>query len=157
VDVIDLGLVENAFKKNEDGSPKMQRRIRIVWETSRTRANGKPFTISKSYALSLYDGKNGGNAAALYTHLSSWLGQNWDGRFSSKMIVGREAELFTEHEKGKKDKSKTFAKVLAVHPLEDGQSFEASGTYKRYVEKGQNEAPHVGYDQPTEDDDETPF
>lgn len=135
VDVIDLGQQENTFKKGPDGSPVLERRVRIVWETARKRSNGKPFTISKSYKLSLYDGANGGNAAALYKHLSSWMGESWDGRFKSSALVGRTASLFIEHEKSKTDKTKTVAKVMAVHPLEDGDTFTPSGTYKRWVPK----------------------
>lgn len=154
VDAIDLGLQENTFKKNDDGSPLMERRIRIVWETSRMRADGiRHFTISRSFKLSLYDGANGGNPAALYVVLSSWLGAAWDGQFRSADIVGREAELFIEHEKGRKDKTKTFAKILAVHPLEDGQNFQASGLYKRFVDKSapKNDAA------PQADEEEVPF
>lgn len=135
VDVIDLGMQENTFKKGEHGEPLLEKRIRIVWETARKRSNGKPFTISKSYKLSLYDGSGGGNPASLYKHLSTWLGDSWDGRFSSRQLVGRPASLFIEQEKSKTDKTKTFAKVLAVNPLEDGDTFEASGTYKRFVPK----------------------
>lgn len=138
VDVIDLGLQENTFKKGADGSPAMERRVRIVWETARKKANGKPFTISKSYKLSLYDGANGGNAAALYKHLSSWLGEGWDGRFKSSALVGRTASLFIEHEKSKTDKTKTVAKVMAVHPLDDGETFTPSGTYKRWEPKDES-------------------
>lgn len=139
VDVVDLGKVENPFKKGENGETLMEHRIRIVWETARKRTNGKPFTITKSYRLSLYDGSGGGNQATLYKHLSSWLGESWDGRFSSKQLVGRSASLFIEHEKSKTDKTKTFAKILAVNPLEDGETFEASGLYKRFVPKDQGE------------------
>lgn len=164
VDVIDLGEQENTFKKNDDGTPMMQHKIRIVWETSRARSDGKRFTISKSYTMSLYDGSRGGQPAKLYTHMSSWMGDTWDGRFSAKRIVGQRAELFIEHEKGKQDKTKTFAKVLAVHPLE-GEEFNATGSYKRFVAKGQNEAPSVGYapderhdrNNAADDDDGVPF
>jgi hypothetical protein len=135
VDVIDLGMQENTFKKGEHGEPLMERRIRIVWETGRVRTNGKRFTISKSYKLSLYDGANGGNSASLWKHLSSWLGKTWDGKFRSADLVGRAALLFVENEKSKSDKTKTIAKILAVNPVEDGQTFTASGSYKRFVPK----------------------
>lgn len=139
VDVIDLGMVPNDFKKSETGAPVMQKRLRIVWETGRIKSNGQRFTISKSYSAKIYDGSNGGNPSALYVHVSSWLGPDWDGRFTSAMVIGRGAELFIEHEKGKQDKTKTFAKVLAVHPLEEGE-FRASGSYKRFIPKDDEEA-----------------
>lgn len=150
VDVIDLGMQENVFKKGPDGQPLMQRRVRLVWETAKKKADGRNFTVSKSYSLSLYDGSNGGNQAALYTHLASWLGAGWDGQFKSEQLVGRTAELFIAHEKLSQDKTKTFAKILAVNPLEDGENFEASGDYKRFVAK-------AGAAQAGEDDDPTPF
>lgn len=148
VDCIDLGMQENVFKKGPDGQPLMQRRVRLVWETAKKKSDGRNFTVSKSYSMSLYDGSNGGNQAALYTHLASWLGASWDGQFRSKQLVGRTAELFIAHEKLSQDKTKTFAKVLAVNPLEDGETLEASGEYKRFVAKAGATA---------EDDDPTPF
>lgn len=133
VDVIDLGEVPNTFKGGA-----LQKRLRIVWETARIKSNGQRFTISKSYSAKIYDGSGGGNQSALYSHISSWLGPDWDGRFTSKLIVGRSAELFIEHEKGKQDTTKTFAKVIAVSPLEEGE-FRASGSYKRFIPKDDDE------------------
>lgn len=135
VDVIDLGLVENPFKKNEDGTPEKVRKVKIVWETARKKKNGQPFTVSRQFKLSLYDGSGGGKSAALYDLLSAWLGASWNGKFSSKALVGTPAVLYVKHEPSKTDKTKVFPKVADVSPDESDNPYEASGTYKRFVKE----------------------
>lgn len=64
-DVIDLGLVESNF----GGKVKTQHKVRIVWQTGEKRDDGKFFTVSQRYTLSLHE------KASLRKDLEAWRGR----------------------------------------------------------------------------------
>lgn len=65
VDVVDLGPMVQEFA----GKKRTLHKIRIVWQISETRADGKPYSASKMYTLSLHE------KASLRKDLESWRGR----------------------------------------------------------------------------------
>lgn len=142
VDFIDLGHVPNIFKMDpETGQPEMIHKVRIVFETDRKRANGKPWHISTEAKLSLYDGSGGGNAAKLYTLLSNWLGETWDGKLRSREIVTTPALLAIIH-KPKKSGIGHSAVIDNIYPDDTDAPYQlVPGAYKRWTQDAVSEHP----------------
>lgn len=65
VDVVDLGIMAQEFA----GKKKTLHKIKIVWQISELREDGKPHTCSKMYTLSLHEKAN------LRKDLESWRGR----------------------------------------------------------------------------------
>ena len=78
-DVVDLGELEVSF----GGKKKKQHKVRIVWQISEARNDGKPYTASKRYTLSLHE------KATLRKDLESWRGR----KFSDAELKGFDLEV----------------------------------------------------------------
>jgi hypothetical protein len=56
--VADLGMIENEYQKNKDGSPKIQQKVEIVWAIDKTTEEGEALVIKKRFTLSTDDRAN---------------------------------------------------------------------------------------------------
>src|SRR5215472_2508299 len=65
VDVVDLGVLELTF----NGITERKHMVRFVWQIDENMENGKPFTVSRRFTLSLH------KKAALRAAIESWLGR----------------------------------------------------------------------------------
>lgn len=132
VDVVDLGLMENTKFPNEDGTPKIQHKIEVVWESSELMGDGRPFLVKKRYTLSL------GEKAALRHDLESWRGKAFTETerqgFDVEKLIGAPCILNVIHRPG--SKGGVFANVATVSPLIKGMTKPtASGQYVRVCER----------------------
>mgnify|MGYP006919626032 CR=1 FL=1 len=132
VDVVDLGVIKNDMFKNPDGTDKWQHKINVVWESSETMDNGRPFLVSKRYTLSL------GEKATLRHDLESWRGRPFTEDelrgFDVETILGVSALLNVVHKTG--SKGGTFANVASVSPLVRGmEKLQPSGDYVRVCDR----------------------
>jgi len=132
VDVVDLGLIENAKFPNEDGSPKLQHKIDVVWESSELMDTGKPFLVKKRYTLSLAEKAN------LRHDLESWRGKPFTDAerqgFDVEKLLGHACILSVIHKTG--SKGGTFANVATVSPLMRGMAKPtATGEYVRVCDR----------------------
>jgi len=53
--IADLGELENSFQKNNDGTPKMQHKVEVIWAIDKTTEEGECLTIKKRFTLSLHE------------------------------------------------------------------------------------------------------
>jgi hypothetical protein len=109
--VADLGTQDTTFK----GTPKKAHKILISWELSEKMADGRPFSISSRYTLSLFD------QAILRQHLESWRGKSFTeaelAGFDVKNVLGAYCLLSVVHNK---EGDKTYANVKGVMPVPKG-------------------------------------
>jgi hypothetical protein len=121
--VWDLGMQKTTF----NGEDKLRRKIVIAWEIQQlidapeSEYHGKPYMLSKTYTLSLYEN------ASLRKDLESWRGQPFNAEtitegFDVETLYGINCLLGVTHEQGWKDPSKTFANVSAILPLAKGMT-----------------------------------
>lgn len=152
VDVIDLGMIENSLFPNKDGSPKLQHKIEVVWESSELMDSGKPFLVKKRYTLSLSEKAN------LRHDLESWRGKSFTDAerlgFDVEKLLGHACILNVIHKAG--SKGGTFANVATVSPLMRGmEKPTASVGYVRMcerVEDPQHDADDFPIEAPDVDD-----
>ena len=137
VDVVDLGLTKNPFYGKDPAKPgtELVHKIRIHWETEKTKSTGKRFVISKTYKLSLYagKGKSGANKATLYKDLTSWFGEPITVFPPSEAFKDKAATLLITHEPGAD--GTVYNKIVSVDPDDDMDVLTPSGDYVRYVAK----------------------
>jgi hypothetical protein len=149
VDVIDLPHQKNRFfDPSNEKSKEFNDQLKLVWETAKRKKNGKPFTISRTFSKSLYDGAAGGNASGLFKILSSWFGPEFNGKFEAKRVAGRPALLIVRHEVKDGVTKAKLDNVLA----DESDPYVADGLYKRFVDR--NAAPAAVAE---EDEEGTPF
>lgn len=159
VDVEDMGdvLTEYAGKK------KSQHKVRIVWQIDEERDDGKLFSVSQRYTVSLHQ------KATLRRDLESWRGKSFTEdelkRFDLENLIGVPAMLNVIHAF---KEGKTYANVAGVMKLMKGLSAPVARDYVRKVDRAApqpqqaqppaSEAAWDGgdYDEPTFDD-EVPF
>lgn len=132
VDVVDLGNIENTRFPNEDGSPKFQHKIEVVWESSEKMVDARPFLVKKRYTLSL------GEKANLRHDLESWRGRAFTESerqgFDVEKLIGAPCILNVIHKAG--SKGGTFANVATVSPLMRGMEKPTpSGKYVRVCDR----------------------
>ena len=115
--VWDLGLQESTY----NGETKLRHKIIIAWELAQlidaptSEYHGKPYMMSKTYTLSLYDN------AALKKDLESWRGKPFtheeiEAGVDVEKLYGVNCMIGVTHVPGYKDPSKTFAGVSAILP-----------------------------------------
>ncbi len=106
--VVDLGTQDTTFK----GTPKKAHKILLSWELAELMADGRPFSVSSRYTLSLFE------QAILRQHLESWRGRSFTEEelvgFDVKNVLGKYCLLSIVHNK---DGDKTYANVKGVMPL----------------------------------------
>jgi hypothetical protein len=119
--VWDLGLQKTTFK----GAEKIKRKIVIAWEVTEkinspeSEYHDKPYMLSKTYTLSLYEGAN------LRKDLESWRGLPFSEAdlqtgFDVEKLYGINCFLGIKHEPDHSDPSKVYANVTAILPLPKG-------------------------------------
>lgn len=110
--VCDLGEQEVTFQ----GEAKMQRKVRVSWEIpGELMADGRPFSASKKYTLSLSEKAN------LRKDLESWRGRAFTDEelegFDLFNVVGKACMINVIHET---TNGKTYANVASVASLPKG-------------------------------------
>lgn len=109
--VADLGTQDTSFQ----GKPKKAHKILLSWELAETMEDGRPFSISSRYTLSLFD------QAILRQHLESWRGKTFTEEelagFDVKNVLGKYCLLSVVHNK---EGDKTYANVKGIMPLPKG-------------------------------------
>lgn len=109
--VADLGTQDTTFK----GTPKKAHKILLSWELAELMDDGRPFSISSRYTLSLFD------QAILRQHLESWRGRSFTDEelngFDVKNVLGKYCLLSVVHNK---DGDKTYANVKGIMPVPKG-------------------------------------
>jgi len=109
--VIDLGT--QTFQVM--GETKQAHQCVITWELGKTMEDGKPFTISEKYTVSLHE------KAKMRSVLESWRGRKFTEAerkgFELKNLLGKVCFLNIVHAKRG---DKTYANVASVMPVPDG-------------------------------------
>ncbi len=153
-DVVDLGILEVTF----GGQTKHQHKIRIVWQISEDKPDGKPFTVSKRYTLSLHE------KSTLRKDLESWRGR----KFTAKELEGFDVETvlsvpaFLNVIQEERDGT-TYSNVSVLMKLPKGMPAPTVREYVRVCERPPAEA--VAEPAPPDDpyahigitDDDVPF
>lgn len=114
--VADLGTQDTSFQ----GKPKKAHKVLLSWELAQPMEDGRPFSISSRYTLSLFD------QAILRQHLESWRGKTFTDEelagFDVKNVLGKYCFLSIVHNK---EGEKTYANVKGIMPVPKGmQKFE---------------------------------
>lgn len=115
--VVDLGTQDTTFA----GKPKKAHKILLGWELSELMSDGRPFSISSRYTLSLFD------QALLRQHLEAWRGRPFTDEelngFDVKNVLGAYCLLSVVHNK---QGDKTYANVNGIMPVPKGMEKPAA-------------------------------
>ncbi len=145
VDVIDLGLLDNAFKPGTK-----QHKVNVVWQIGEIRDDGKRHQVYKRYTFSINE------KATLRHDLESWRGKAFtrdeEMGFDIETVIGANCIVNVQHRV--KD-GKTYANVVSVMPLMKGMAKMAALDYKRYEPEQQDQA--TAPEQPAQDPFDVPF
>lgn len=127
VDIVDLGVLEVTFA----GETKKQHKIRVVWQIDEVNPeNGKPYTTSKRYTLSLHE------KAALRKDLESWRGRAFTDSelegfdVESVLGIGCLMNIIEVHKDGKK-----YSNIASLMKLPKGMSAPSPRDYVRVVDR----------------------
>lgn len=119
--VWDLGLQKTTYNDVE----KVKHQVVIAWEVvekinaPESEYHGKPYMLSKTYTVSLYEGAN------LRKDLESWRGTPFteteikDG-FDVEKLYGINCFVGIAHEQDRSGNGKTYANITAILPLAKG-------------------------------------
>lgn len=115
--VVDLGTQTFSVM----GETKQAHQVLITWEINKTMADGKPYTISEKYTVSLHE------KAKLRAVLESWRGRKFTEAerqgFDLKNILGKVCFINIVHtQKG----DKSYANVASVMPVPEGMPSPAA-------------------------------
>ena len=104
--IVDLGTREEQYK---DNPPKKRTLVHVTWEMPEaTMADGRPFSIGRSYTASLNEN------ATLYKDLVNWRGKPFSDEemlgFDVFKMIGAPANLFIEHNDDGKARIKNIFK-----------------------------------------------
>lgn len=123
--VADLGTQDTTFK----GTPKKAHKILLSWELSELMEDGRPFSISSRYTLSLFD------QAILRQHLESWRGKGFTEEelagFDVKNVLGKYCLLSIVH---KTEGDRTYANVKGIMPVPKGMDKPAAANKDVYFD-----------------------
>ena len=119
--VWDLGMQKTTFNNVE----KVKHQIVIAWEVvekinvPESEYHGKPYMLSKTYTLSLYEGAN------LRKDLESWRGTPFTETeisegFDVEKLYGVNCFVGIAHEQDRSGNGKTYANITAILPLAKG-------------------------------------
>lgn len=126
VDVVDLGIVTGQFGEKH--------KCRIVWEISESMDDGRPFTASKMYSVSLHE------KSSLRKDLRSWRGKAFTAEelngFDVEKVLGAQCQLVITHEE--KD-GIVYGNVTAVMKADRRHPLRASGEYIRFKDRPENQ------------------
>lgn len=121
--VWDLGMQETTY----NGETKLKHKVVVAWELSElinapeSEYNGKPYMLSKTYTLSLYENSN------LKKDLESWRGKPFTAEeitngFNVENLYGVNCLIGVAHQAKKNDASQVFANVTAILPPTKGMT-----------------------------------
>jgi hypothetical protein len=144
VDLVNLGMVDGPFGRKS--------KCRIVFELDSLMDDGRPFTISKTYTLSLHE------KSTLYKDLRAWRGRPFSSEelkgFDLERLIGASCQVLVTHVE--RDGS-IFGNVTAIMKSEKGKACQPSGNYQR-VRNGAAENPVVSdYDDSNVQNDQPSF
>ena len=144
VDVADKGMVETEW-----GS---KHKCRIVWEIAAPMDDGRPFTIGKTYTVSLHE------KSSLYKDLKGWRGRAFTADelrgFDLENVVGKPCQLVVVHED--KDGS-TYGNITAVMKADAKNQLKPSGRYTRAKDRNDAPAPAATPAPAQPEEDNIPF
>jgi len=148
VDVVDLGLSELTF----NGRTYRKHMVRVVWQIDLNMENGKPFTVSQRFTLSLH------KKAALRAAIERWLGRALTeaelGGFDLEELLGWACLLNIVHVVRH---GHQFANVSSIMCLPKGMEPLQPRDYVRVTDRQeQNGSSKPAEDMPPDLDDE-PF
>src|SRR5215471_13420387 len=153
VDVVDLGILELTF----NGRTEKKHMIRLVWQINESAPNGKPFTVSRRFTLSLH------KKAALRAVLESWRGRAFTDTelrgFDIETQIGMPCLLNVVHNS---HDGSTFANVAGVMRLPKGLEAPKPSDYVRVKDRqnsqdGQDRADLPDSASDLVSDDDVPF
>jgi len=98
-DVVDLGMVDGTYGKKH--------LVQVVWQLAVKMEDGRPFTVSRRYGLSLHE------KAALYKDLKSYGKKAPPANLDLETLIGKPCTVLVVH--AERDGS-TFANVQALLP-----------------------------------------
>ena len=98
-DVVDLGMVDGTYGKKQ--------LVQVVWQLAVKMEDGRPFTVSRRYGLSLHE------KAALYKDLKSYGKKAPPANLDLETLIGKPCTVLVVH--AERDGS-TFANVQALLP-----------------------------------------
>ena len=118
VDVVDKGWVETEWGGKH--------KCRIVWELSLKMDDGRPFTIGKTYSVSLHE------KATLYKDLKAWRGKAFTADelrgFDIERVLGAPCQLVVTHEE--RD-GVVYGNVTALMKADPKNILKPTGKYIR--------------------------
>lgn len=121
--VWDLGLQKTSY----NGSEKIKHQVVIAWEVAEkincpeSEYHGKPYMLSKTYTVSLYEGAN------LRKDLESWRGTPFTETevsegFDVEKLYGINCLVGIAHEQDRSGNGKTYANITAILPMVKGMT-----------------------------------
>jgi hypothetical protein len=124
VDVVDLGLLPSPFTGEK------KHMLRLIWQIDALMDNGKPFTVSRRYTLSLH------RNAALRADIQNWRGRMFTDAelsgFDVESLIGSGCLLTIAHVVRE---GSTYANVETVLSLPRGMEAPASRDYVRIKDR----------------------
>jgi len=150
VDVVDLGRRPNPFP---DAKMPTIHQCRLVWQIDKTRDDGKPYLIQKTYTASLHEKAN------LRKDLEAWRGKPFTRAeaqgFDVEVLLGKCCLLQATHVERN---GTTYANVTSIMRLPAGMPIVTPSGYVRVKDRTDAHDPQVppddAYGMP---DDEIPF
>jgi hypothetical protein len=149
--IVNLGTIDSGFQ-NEDGSPKLQPKIRLYFELPKklltyTDKEGKevtkPFSISKEVTLSMFKGKQ---VAKLRDIVESVLGVTLKDEeadvFDVEDLLGRACMVQVAHETGKD--GAVYAKIATISSLPEGIEAPEAVNPKEVVDVNTSSQEEIG-------------
>lgn len=153
--VEDVGLQRSTFQ----GKEKVQRKIVMVWETTKKQSDGSPFLMSKKYTASMYDKAN------LRADLEGWAGKKFTEEqvkaFDVDVFIGKNCLLNIVHSDDAK-----YANITGITPLMEGMQRITATTKTmpeglgKWISKMRSEAVPAGAsadEAPPHGEDDLPF
>jgi hypothetical protein len=144
VDIIDLGMVDGPFGRK----PK----CRVVFELDKLADNGRPFTISKTYTLSLYE------KSTLHKDLRAWRGRPFSPEelkgFDLERLIGVPCQALVTHVE--RDGT-VYGNVTAIMKAEKGKAYQPSGQYIRRGNHVTEDHDVADYEDSVQPDEEPAF
>jgi hypothetical protein len=132
VDVVDLGVIEGQF------GPK--HKCRITWEIVTPMADGRRFSTSKTYTMSLHE------KATLFKDLKAWRGRPFTAEelkgFDLEKVLGAPCQLVITHSEVE---GKVYANVTAILKADSKNILKPSGQYIRAKDREGYVPPQSGH------------
>lgn len=142
VDVANLGMVTGQYGEKH--------KCRIVFELSESMDDGRPFTASKMYSVSLHE------KSSLHKDLKSWRGKAFTAEellgFDVEKVIGAQCQLVITHE----DKDGiTYGNITAIMRADKKKSLKPSGDYIRWKDRPEQKSAQAARpsDEPEDDGD----